>query len=165
MSRSLSLSLSLSLSHAKEYEEQKKDTLDELKDFEATLETMKKDNVTLVAEVDKVQLEMQAAIRNTFKAEIRDSFKKGEPEAIRTKMAAVDRDHKLGKLSDTAKAVAMAEMAGALKSMGEELTDKELKYLAAQESSKAAFEDAGSGHGGADVLDAAAKSVAKESKA
>lgn len=60
-----------------EYDIVKADTLEEMREFEAQLERMRKGDVSLVDELGSVQLAIQAAVRQSFKT----------PEVIQVRLA------------------------------------------------------------------------------
>ena len=71
----------------------------QLEEFEQSLEKMKEGNMTLVSELNSVQLAIQTTIRNAFKTpEVIRLFAKKEPAELRKRLANIDRDVKLGKI-------------------------------------------------------------------
>ena len=68
---------------AAEYESTKRDTVEQLAEFEASLKKMMAGNVTLVTELGAYQLAMQAAVRGAFKSpEVVKLFAKRQPGAL-----------------------------------------------------------------------------------
>ena len=87
---SLSLSLSRDDLDADEYEETKRETLEQLKEFNESLTKMKGGDMTLVDEVNRMQLAIQAAISEAFKTpEVIRLFAKKQPGQLRQRLAEV----------------------------------------------------------------------------
>lgn len=121
-----------------EYEETKKETLEQLKEFEESLKNMMAGNMTLVDQLNGMQLAIQAAISEAFKTpEVIRMFAKKQPDQLRQKLAQMQRDVNLGKLSDAAYKQQGVEILTALKKLGEELTPSEKEFL--QKNSNAAM--------------------------
>lgn len=63
-----------------EYEQTKRDTVEQLAEFEASLKKMMAGNMTLVTELGAYQLALQAAVRGAFKSpEVVKMFAKKQP--------------------------------------------------------------------------------------
>lgn len=68
-----------------EYEQTKRDTVEQLAEFEASLKKMMAGNMTLVTELGAYQLALQAAVRGAFKSpEVVKMFAKRQPGAFVT---------------------------------------------------------------------------------
>ena len=75
-----------------EYEENKGETLEQLKEFNESLAKMKGGDMTLVNELNRMQLAIQAAISEAFKTpEVIRMFAKKQPGQLRTRLAEVRR--------------------------------------------------------------------------
>ncbi|XP_013384806.1 protein LZIC-like [Lingula anatina] len=120
---------------ADEYEETKNDTIEQLKDFQDSLENMMKGNMSLVDELNGMQLAIQAAISEAFKTpEVIRMFAKKQPGQLRQRLAELDRDAKIGKLSTEQATSQSVEILTALKKLGESLTPTEEAYLQSNSS-------------------------------
>lgn len=64
---------------AAEYAQTKRDTLEQLAEFEASLKKMMGGNMTLVTELGAYQLALQAAVRGAFSPEVAKMFAKRQP--------------------------------------------------------------------------------------
>lgn len=133
-----------------EYEETKTETLEQLKEFQQSLNKMVAGDMTLVDELSCMQLAIQAAISEAFKTpEVIKLFAKKQPGQLRQRLAELQRDQNLGKISQDAYSQQAVEILAALKKLGETLTPVEVDFLQ-RNTSKAIkdFEkvtDAGSG--------------------
>lgn len=75
---------------ADEYEETKSETLEQLKEFNDSLAKMKGGDMTLVNELNRMQLAIQAAISEAFKTpEVIRMFAKKQPGQLRQRLAEV----------------------------------------------------------------------------
>ena len=75
---------------ADEYEETKTETLEQLKEFNDSLAKMKGGDMTLVNELNQMQLAIQAAISEAFKTpEVIRMFAKKQPGQLRQRLAEV----------------------------------------------------------------------------
>ncbi|KAL9971081.1 hypothetical protein ACROYT_G023567 [Oculina patagonica] len=114
-----------------EYEETKKETLEQLKEFKDTLDKFAAGNVTLVDEISSMQLAIQAAISEAFKTpEVIRLFAKKQPGQLRQRLAEMQRDLKTGHLSQAAYTQQAVEILTALKKLGEQLKPQEAEFLA-----------------------------------
>lgn len=69
-----------------EYESSRKETMEQLKEFEASLQKHVAGDMTLASQLDTMQLAIQAAIRNAFKSpEVIRMFAKKENGALRSR--------------------------------------------------------------------------------
>merc|ERR1719468_61300 len=86
---------------------------------------------------------MQAAIAKAFKTpEVIRMFAKREPSALRARLASLQQDHKLGRVSDDAFQDQAEEVIVALKKLGEELTMEEKAILEASDDAMQLFKAA-----------------------
>ncbi|KAK3743419.1 hypothetical protein QZH41_011535 [Actinostola sp. cb2023] len=73
-----------------EYEETKKETLEQLKEFKVSLDKMLAGDMTLVDDLSSMQLAIQAAISQAFKTpEVIRMFAKKQPGQLRQRLAEV----------------------------------------------------------------------------
>eukprot|EP01028_Stygiella_incarcerata_P014151 TRINITY_DN911_c0_g4_i1.p1 TRINITY_DN911_c0_g4~~TRINITY_DN911_c0_g4_i1.p1 ORF type:complete len:193 (+),score=74.96 TRINITY_DN911_c0_g4_i1:117-695(+) len=113
-----------------EYEITKKETLEQMEEFEATLRKMMKGDISLVDEFGSIQLAIQAAIRDAFRTpEVIKLFARKEPEALRQRLSSLKRDLKLGRLPEDAFVQQAVEILLALKKLGEKLSAAEADFL------------------------------------
>ncbi|XP_023724189.1 protein LZIC [Cryptotermes secundus] len=119
-----------------EYEETKSETMEQLQEFNESLSKMISGDMTLVDQLGSMQLATQAAISAAFHtpAVIR-MFARREPDLLRERLAEVDRDEQLGKLSVQASTREKTEILSALRQLEERLSPAELKFLEQQLSS------------------------------
>eukprot|EP01040_Poterioochromonas_malhamensis_P005580 gene5580-5997_t len=82
-----------------EYISTRKETIDQLKEFEQSLKRLVEGNVTLVDSIGTAQLAIQAAIRSSTSPDILNMFLKKENGALRSRLAGLDSDLKLGRIS------------------------------------------------------------------
>lgn len=115
---------------AAEYEETKEDTMEQLREFNESLQRMITGDMTLVDQLGAMQLATQAAISAAFKtpAVIR-MFGKREPKQLRQRLADIERDTKLGRLSKEISERQCGEVLSALKQLGEKLDKSEIELL------------------------------------
>jgi len=113
-----------------EYEQTRQETMDQLKEFELSLQKLLEGNITLVSDIGSVQLRIQDAIREAFKSpEVTKMFVKKENGALRRKLASLVEDKKLGRISIDQYEVLSSEIVVALDKLGEELTSQEKEML------------------------------------
>jgi len=115
---------------AAEYKSMKDDTLQQLKEFNVTLNKLLAGNMTLVSELGSVQLAIQAAVSNAFRTpEVIKLFAKKEPGQLRTRLANLERDTKLQRINQATYVQQAVEILTALKKLGEELSTAEQAFL------------------------------------
>eukprot|EP01112_Ceratiomyxa_fruticulosa_P021933 TRINITY_DN788_c0_g1_i1.p1 TRINITY_DN788_c0_g1~~TRINITY_DN788_c0_g1_i1.p1 ORF type:complete len:485 (-),score=142.16 TRINITY_DN788_c0_g1_i1:126-1388(-) len=113
-----------------EYEETKQDTLEQMKEFEATLKKMMAGDMTLISELGSVQLAIRAAISQAFKTpEVIKLFAKKDQGQLRNRLANLQRDTKLGKISRDVFTEQAVEVLSALAKLGETLSAEENSFL------------------------------------
>ncbi|XP_061689928.1 protein LZIC [Syngnathoides biaculeatus] len=114
-----------------EYEETKKETLEQLSEFNDSLKKIMTGDMTLVDELSGMQLAIQAAISQAFKTpEVIRLFAKKQPGQLRTRLAEMDRDVMVGKLSRADYTQQKMEVLAALRKLGETLTTPDETFLA-----------------------------------
>ncbi|XP_040050200.1 protein LZIC [Gasterosteus aculeatus] len=113
-----------------EYEETKKETLEQLSEFNDSLKKIMTGDMTLVDELSGMQLATQAAISQAFKTpEVIRLFAKKQPGQLRTRLAEMDRDVIVGKLSRDVYMQQKMEILTALRKLGETLTSEDETFL------------------------------------
>ncbi|XP_068599497.1 protein LZIC [Brachionichthys hirsutus] len=113
-----------------EYEETKNETLEQLKEFSDSLNKIMTGDMTLVDELGGMQLAIQAAISQAFKTpEVIRLFAKKQPGQLRTRLAEMDRDVMVGKLSRDVHVQQKMEILTALRKLGENLTLEDETFL------------------------------------
>eukprot|EP01133_Synstelium_polycarpum_P019803 gene19803-23718_t len=119
-----------------EYNEGKKDTLDQMKEFEQSLKKLLSGDMTLVSELGSVQLAIQAAVSEAFKTpEILKMFAKKDQGQLRNRLASIQMNFKLGKVAKDSFIDQSIEILYALKKLGFELTGEEESFLEKHKSS------------------------------
>ncbi|PWA30996.1 hypothetical protein CCH79_00010657 [Gambusia affinis] len=114
-----------------EYEETKKETLEQLEEFNDSLKKIMTGDMTLVDELGGMQLAIQAAISQAFKTpEVIRLFAKKQPGQLRTRLAEMDRDVMVGKMSREVHTQQKMEILTALRKLGEKLTPEDDTFLA-----------------------------------
>eukprot|EP01122_Echinamoeba_exundans_P005676 TRINITY_DN1582_c0_g1_i1.p1 TRINITY_DN1582_c0_g1~~TRINITY_DN1582_c0_g1_i1.p1 ORF type:complete len:171 (+),score=47.59 TRINITY_DN1582_c0_g1_i1:103-615(+) len=103
-----------------EYKEMYDDTIQQLKEFKASLEKMMAGNMTLVDQLSNVKMAIQAAVSRAFHTpEVIKLFAKKEPGQLRSRLTALQRDAKLGKVGQEAFLQQRLEILVALSKLGE----------------------------------------------
>jgi len=115
---------------AVEFERERNDTLQQLSEFEDSLQKTLSGNLTMQSELEVTKLAIRAAISKAFKTpQVIRLFAQKQPAALRERLAQIDRDVKLGKADHDAVAEQAAEILTALKKLGEPLAPKEEAFL------------------------------------
>jgi len=113
-----------------EYEDTKKETLDQLEEFNASLSRLMSGDMTLVDHLGAMQLAIQAAISQAFQTpEVIRMFAKKQPGQLRTRLAEIERDAKIGKLAMDVFSQQKVEILTALRKLGETLSPVEESFL------------------------------------
>mmetsp|Transcript_1520 Transcript_1520/g.5384 ORF Transcript_1520/g.5384 Transcript_1520/m.5384 type:complete len:210 (-) Transcript_1520:107-736(-) len=113
-----------------EYEETKAETIDQLKEFQTTLNRMVSGDSTLVDKLGGVQLAIQAAVSNAFKTpEVIKLFAKKEPGQLRERLNSMKMAVKLQKCTREEMLGQAVEILTALKQLGEEISPQEEAFL------------------------------------
>ncbi|KOX69827.1 Protein LZIC [Melipona quadrifasciata] len=112
------------------YEEAMQLTKEDLQEFNESLQRMISGDTTLVDQLGAIQLAIQAAISEAFKTPgVIRMFGKRETSQLRERLAQIDCDVKLGKLSKETSDHQRAEVLNALRQLGEKLDPQELQLL------------------------------------
>ncbi|XP_076033872.1 protein LZIC-like [Oratosquilla oratoria] len=118
-----------------EYEDVKKDTLEQLTEFEASLTRMASGDMTLVDSINAMQLAIQAAISEAFHTpEVIQMFAKKQPDQLREKLSQIERDFKIGKLTSNAYQQQKVEVLSALQKLGDVLEPQEQSFISTHAS-------------------------------
>ncbi|KAF5303055.1 hypothetical protein FQR65_LT08384 [Abscondita terminalis] len=113
-----------------EYCETKADTIDQLKELNASLTKLVNGDISLVSELGAMQLATQAAISQAFRTpEVIRLFGRKEPTQLRQRLEVINLDLKYNKLNQEGHDRQKAEVLTALRQLGEQLTTNELQFL------------------------------------
>ena len=113
-----------------EYLETKKDTLEQMEEFDVQLRRLMDGDLSLVSELGQLKLALRAAIAGAVQADDgKKSFARREPAALRAKLRTLGQDCKLGRLSEATFKAQALEIVVALKRLGEELSAEERAVL------------------------------------
>lgn len=114
-----------------EYNEQKQETLEQLKELNASVGKFKEGNLSLVDQMNAIQLAIQAAVSNAFQTpDVIQMFAKKEKPQLRQRLADLDERLKLGQVADVKSALRQKlEILFALQKLGEKLTVDENEFL------------------------------------
>lgn len=109
---------------ADEYEETKEETMEQLREFNASLSKMISGDMTLVDALASMQLATQAAISSAFRTpEVIRMFARREPAQLRQRLQQIE-----SRLPEAAGE--KREILSALRQLGERLSAQELQFLA-----------------------------------
>ncbi|XP_041479933.1 protein LZIC-like [Lytechinus pictus] len=148
-----------------EYEETKQETMEQLEEFSKSLEKLGSGNMSLVDDLNSMQLAIQAAISEAFKTpEIIRLFAKKQPGNLRQRLAQLKEDEKVGRISTPDYTQQAVEILTAVKKLGEKLTPAEEEYLNRNSNQALSnFEKVTSDVGG-DILKVAGSQVQQATK-
>jgi hypothetical protein len=104
-------------------------TIDQLKEFEASLEKMSSGNISLIDSAGSVQLAIQAAIRSSTSPDVLNLFLKKENGALRSRLASLDSDRILGRITPDTYVCRATDIIKMLDKLGEPLNPQELELL------------------------------------
>eukprot|EP00057_Strongylocentrotus_purpuratus_P029259 XP_011683733.1 PREDICTED: protein LZIC [Strongylocentrotus purpuratus] len=150
-----------------EYEETKRDTMEQLEEFNNSLEKIMKGNMSLVDQLSGIQLAIQAAISDAFKTpEVIRLFAKKQPGQLRQRLADVKRFEKLidGKASTLVYRQQGVEILTALRKLGETLTPSENEFLMSNSNQALSDFEKVTGDVGGDILKVAGSQVQDTTK-
>lgn len=109
-----------------EYIETKRDTLEQMEEFDAQLRALMDGDMSLVSALGQVKLALRAAIAGAVQADdAKRSFARKEAAALRTRLRNLAQDAKLGRLGEAAFRQQSLECVERLRRLGEELTAEE----------------------------------------
>ena len=114
-----------------EYNETKEETLEQLKELNESVSKLKQGNLSLIDEVNRIQLAIQAAISQAFQTpEVIQMFAKKQQPELRQRLAELDQSIHLGKISDMQMGIMQkVEILCALKKLGDKLSDEEENFI------------------------------------
>ncbi|CAM5112450.1 unnamed protein product [Natator depressus] len=151
---------------ADEYEETKKETLEQLNEFNDSLKKIMSGNMTLIDELSGMQLGYTSSHQPAFKTpEVIRMFAKKQPGQLRTRLAEMDRDLMVGKLGRDLYTQQKGEILTALRKLGEKLTPDDETFLSANAGAALSqFERVSSNLGSGDKVFALASVEVEKSK-
>ncbi|XP_055347507.1 protein LZIC-like [Paramacrobiotus metropolitanus] len=115
---------------ADDFEEQRADTVEQLQELNDSLAKMQSGNLTLLNDIASMQLTIQTAIGNAFDTpEIMALFVAREPDQLRERLAMVERDRKVNKMSVETYNQQKGEILTALVKLRAALTPEEEAFL------------------------------------
>ncbi|ENN76303.1 protein LZIC isoform X2 [Dendroctonus ponderosae] len=127
---------------ASDYEEIKEETMDQLKELNASLLKLVNGDISLVNSIGALQLATQAAISQAFKTpEVIRLFGRREPKQLRERLETVEEQLKFNKISVEARDRQKGEILTALRQLNEQLTRDELQFLEQHSQQFAAFKN------------------------
>lgn len=113
-----------------EWEEEKRETEIQLKEFEEFLNRTLSGDMTLVDELSSVQIAIQATVANAFKTpDIIRLFANKEPDRLRTKLKQLQRDAKVKKIEKKQYLQQQYEILLALQKLGDKLNSEEQSFI------------------------------------
>lgn len=125
-----------------EYNTTRKETIDQLSEFQQSLQNMTSGNLSLINDINAAQLAVQAAIRNSASPQILNMFLKKENGALRSKLKDLEQDLRLNRISKIDYDRNAAEILKMLDKLGEPLAPAEqdlLRKVRIEESDFAIF--------------------------
>ncbi|EKX50704.1 hypothetical protein GUITHDRAFT_66454 [Guillardia theta CCMP2712] len=130
-----------------EYESTKQDTLNQLREFEQSLQKMIAGDITLVNDLGGMRLAIQGAVSQAFRTpEVIKMFANKQPAQLRLRLEQKKEDLKLKRITQESYMAQVVEILTALKKLGEELNAEEEEFLKKNMSQQLAqFEAASSG--------------------
>ena len=150
-----------------EYAESKAESMQELKEFEASLKEMTEGNMDLVSDLSRIQLAIRATVKSAFKTpEVIRLFAQKHPEKLRGRLNTLKRDLKLKKISQDVFNEKASEILVALRKLGEKLDDEESDLIDRNKGLKKLFQAASTTIGGdteKDVISVAKSSIKNSS--
>eukprot|EP01038_Epipyxis_sp_PR26KG_P013570 gene13570-18211_t len=112
-----------------EYIQTRQETIDQMKEFEISLNKMVSGNMSLVDQVGSVQLAIQSAIRSVTSPAILNMFLKKENGSLRTRLNTLESDYKLNKINHENYVSQSAEILQLLEKLGDVLSTRERELL------------------------------------
>lgn len=101
-----------------------------MKEFQQTMNKMSDGNMTLVNDLGRIRLAMQAAVSKAFQTpEIIKLFAAAEPKQLRGKLEDLQQKLRLGKINKALCTQQSLEILIALKKLGEDLSAQEKSFL------------------------------------
>ncbi|KAJ1455240.1 hypothetical protein M885DRAFT_520537 [Pelagophyceae sp. CCMP2097] len=123
-----------------EYEETRRETMQQLEEFEESLSDLARGNMTLVSELNSVQLRIQGAVRTAFKTpDVIRMFAQKEPSALRAKLAQLNEERRLSRITEATFIAFSVEVVLALQKLGEPLLAEEQSMLSLHHENRNAY--------------------------
>ncbi|KAK6040465.1 LZIC family protein [Cooperia oncophora] len=120
---------------AKEYEELKSETMEQLQDLSRTLEKMTGGTITVIDNLTATRMAVRAAISQAFRTpEIVALFARKQPAALRQKLIVMDNELRMEKITEKEYHARKLEILTALVNLKEELSDDEKAFLKQKQS-------------------------------
>lgn len=105
------------------------ETIDQLKEFEESLQKSISGNMSLVDQIGGVQLAIQSAIRSSSSPEILNMFVQKQNGALRSRLSSLESDKRLGRISAEAYEAQAVEILQMLEKLKEPLSASEQNLL------------------------------------
>ena len=119
-----------------EYEESKRDAMEQLAEFETSLSKLASGDMGLLDEMGVMRTAIRAAISQAFKTpEVIQMFASRRPDDLRQKLTEVERDLKVGKVDVATGNATKCEILSALAKLNETLSEEEKNFIAAHDRS------------------------------
>lgn len=146
---------------SEEYSETKQETLDQLNELNASAGKFKEGNLSLVDDVNSIQLAIQAAISQAFQTpEVIQMFAKKQHLQLRQRLADIEQNLKLGKTIDIQLAIVQkVEILCALQKLNEKLTAEENEFLQTNKNNNMKQFEVASSNIGLKILDVAGSNL------
>jgi hypothetical protein len=112
-----------------EYSLMRQETVDQLKEFEESLQKSISGNMSLVDQIGGVQLAIQSAIRSSTSPEILNMFIQKQNGSLRSRLAGLESDRRLDKISNEAYESQAVEILQMLEKLKEPLSPAEQNLL------------------------------------
>mmetsp|Transcript_445 Transcript_445/g.1351 ORF Transcript_445/g.1351 Transcript_445/m.1351 type:complete len:180 (-) Transcript_445:369-908(-) len=141
-----------------EYQEMKTEALQQMREFQAKLSAMLQgESGQLQTTAQRAAAAMRAAVSEAFSTpEVLRLFAKGEGSGLRSRLDALEQQKVLGKIGTESYTREKAEILGALRRLGNEVSEDEQAWLEQNQSQALKdFQAAQEGEANADVLKAA----------
>ena len=141
-----------------EYTSQKEDTLQQMKEFEGTLERLVSGDVTLVSQLDAMRNAVHAYVSGACRdPNITRLFATKSTAGLRNKLASLTQDLKLNRIKQADFDALALEVVAALEKLNEPLTPSELGILDGGRRNLQGYSEAADGAVGSHVIEAAKK--------
>ena len=113
-----------------EYESSKKETLDQMREFEASLQKMAAGNISLIDEINSLQLKLQQTISNAVKSQANVShlFDKSNSKALRGRLVTIEAEYRNKRISAAAFKAECVDILSLLEKE-DKLTSREMELL------------------------------------
>jgi hypothetical protein len=130
-----------------EYEASKKDTIEQLKEFEETLSKLVSGDVTLVSELDTMRNAVHAYVSGACRdPNVTRMFATKSTTGLRNKLASLEQDLKLNRIKQDAFSSLAVDIVAALERLGEPLSLKESELLENARRNMSSYTVAASGY-------------------